>query len=132
MSLVKAALALATALSLATPALADPTIGVGLSYSFGAGKPQTGFGVRLFSDNQRNKFAGSLGADYVMESQMWRGTVGAAYLAHGAYVGLDLGYGLGGGGIDWGVSGGAVNSRKHESGGGGGGGGCDGEGCGEQ
>lgn len=129
MSLTKVALALATAFSLATPALADPTLGVGLSFAFGSGKPQTGFGVRLFTDNQRNKIVGSLGVDYLVESKIWRGTIGPAYLTKGAYVGLDLGYGLGGGGIDFGVSGGAVNSREHKNSSGGGGGGCVGEGC---
>ena len=37
---------------LATPALADPTVGFGLSISFGKGAVETGIGVRIFSDDE--------------------------------------------------------------------------------
>ena len=64
-SVTKPLIALAALLSLSTPALADPTVGLGLSFSFGGGKPQTGVGLRVFSDNERDSFVGSVGVDYM-------------------------------------------------------------------
>ena len=108
----KTLLALAITLALTTPARADPTSGLGLSLSFGGGTPQTGIGLRLFSDNTPNSVAGSLGVDYLLKNQSWRGTVGAAYLGNSAYIGLDMGLGFGGGGIDFGFSGGVVDTSS--------------------
>ena len=91
MSLFKISAILATTLALATPALADPTVGLGLSFSFGGGKPQTGIGLRVFSDDQRDSFVGSVGVDYMFGTQSFRGTVGGAYLGNDTYLGLDMG-----------------------------------------
>jgi hypothetical protein len=110
MALPKSLLALASTLALTAPAQADPTIGLGLSLSFGGGAPQAGVGLRLFSDNTPDSIAGSLGVDYLLKSKAWRGTVGAAYLGDYAYIGLDMGLGFGGGGLDFGFSGGAVDT----------------------
>jgi len=97
---------------LATPAMADPTVGLGLSFSFGGGKVDTGVGLRVFSGNQRDSVVGSLGVDYMFGSQSWRGTVGAAYLGNNSYIGLDLGIGLRDGEIDFGVGVGGANTKR--------------------
>ena len=110
MFLPKPLFALAAVLALTAPANADPTIGIGLSLSFGGGAPQTGVGLRVFSDNSPNSVAGSLGVDYQLKSQSWRGTIGAAYLGNAAYIGLDMGLGFGNGGIGFGFSGGVVDT----------------------
>lgn len=89
---------------LAVPAAADPTVGVGVSVAFGGGKTQSGIGLRVFSDNRRDRAVGSIGLDYMFNSQSWRGTVGAAYLGRNAYVGLDLGIGLSDGSFNFGPS----------------------------
>ena len=93
------AMVLAAALGLATPALAEPTLGGGISFSFGGGAGvNTGLGFRLFSDNNEDRLVGSVGMDYLLGNKGWRGTLGGAYLNRNSYVGLDLGIGLGGGG----------------------------------
>lgn len=97
---------------MAAPAAAKPTIGLGLSVSFGGGQVNTGVGVRVFSDNRRNRAVGALGLDYMFGSQSWRGTVGAAYLGSNSYIGLDLGIGLGTGAIDFGIGAGAANTKR--------------------
>jgi hypothetical protein len=110
-SISKPLIALATVLTLSTPALADPTVGLGLTFSFGGGKPQTGVGLRVFSDNLQGSFVGSVGVDYMFGSQSFRGTVGGAYLGSNTYIGLDMGLGLDGSGFGLGLSGGAVGTK---------------------
>lgn len=96
----------ALALALAGPVAADPTLGVGLSISFGGGTVDTGLGLRLFSDDERDKGALSLGVDYMFVEQTVRPTVGAAYLMDNTYIELnggvsiatgEFGFGFGGG-----------------------------------
>jgi hypothetical protein len=99
----------ALSLGLAAPALADPSIGIGLSLSFGAGKAETSVGVRLLSDNRRDKAAASLGLDYMLQSQRIRPTVGVAYLGHNNYIGADMGFVNGG--LDFGLSAGGVKTK---------------------
>lgn len=111
MQISKTLVALALGMSIAAPAVADPTIGLGLSFSFGGGKSEASLGLRLFSDNTRDSVVGSLGVDYKLNSKAWRGTLGAAYLGKNTYIGLDMGLGLGGGGVDYGVSLGGVSSK---------------------
>lgn len=111
MSLTKLLFTLATTLSLSSPALADPTVGLGLSFSFGGGKPQTGVGLRVFSDNQRDSFVGSVGVDYMFGTKSFRGTVGGAYLGTNTYIGLDMGLGFDGSGFDFGIGGGGVGTK---------------------
>ena len=106
---------------LATPVAADPTIGLGLSFSFGGGQVNTGVGLRVFSDNRRDSVVGSVGVDYMFGTRSWRGTVGAAYLGNNAYIGLDLGIGLGDGAIDFGLGVGGANTKRAPAGGNGGG-----------
>lgn len=83
----------AFALVLAAPATAETTVGLGLSVAFGSGaQPDAGVGVRVFSDDKRNDFTGSIGVDYMFGSRGVRPTVGFAYLGRNTYVGVDLGY----------------------------------------
>jgi hypothetical protein len=76
------------------PLHAEPTIGFGLSISFDQEKVDQGFGVRLFSDDRKETTVGSIGLDYMLGSQSWRGTIGVAQLFEDAYMGLELGIGL--------------------------------------
>lgn len=102
---------------LTTPALADPTVGLGLTFTFGGGQVDTGLGLRVFSDDDSESVVASVGIDYMFRSQSWRGTVGAAYLGEDAYIGLDLGLGLGDRSIDFGISVGGVNTEDGSGGG---------------
>jgi hypothetical protein len=114
----------ALTLAFAAPAVADPgpklaptisskpAIGLGLSFSFGQGKVDTGIGIRVFSGNLRNKTVATVGIDYMLSSQRWRGTLGVARLGNKNYVGLDLGIGLRDGAFDFGVAAGALNTRN--------------------
>lgn len=99
-------------LGMALPAAADPTIGLGLSIAFGSGKVETGVGIRLFSDNRPQKMVGSVGVDYMFQSKRIRPTVGVAYLGTNSYIGLDMGFDLNGGGIDFGPGVGAVQTKR--------------------
>lgn len=106
------AMACALPLMAATPAVAEPTVGLGLTVTFGGGTVDTGIGLRVFSDNRRGSTVGSLGLDYMFGQQNFRGTLGAAYLDRNGYVGIDLGYGFGTGQLDFGVGLGAVRTRS--------------------
>ena len=99
-----------TCAALAIPASADPTFGFGLTMTFGGGQPDVGVGLRVFSDDKRDEFVGAIGVDYMFRSESWRGTVGAAYLKENAYIGLDLGFDLQGGGMDFGIGVGGVKT----------------------
>ncbi|PYF13240.1 hypothetical protein C8J30_101628 [Rhodobacter viridis] len=114
------------ALMLAAPARADPAVGLGVSIAFGGGQVQSGVGLRVFSDDEDDSVVATAGVDYLFQSKSWRGTFGGAYVNDDAYIGLDLGYGIGGGGFTYGPSGGFVNTSAPavaSTGGGGGGGG---------
>lgn len=102
----------ALALGIALPAHAEATIGLGISAVFGSGQMDTGIGLRVFSDNQRDKVAGTIGLDYMFKSKKLRPTIGAAYLGKNAYIGLDMGIDIQTGGIDFGVGVGAMKSKK--------------------
>lgn len=100
---------------LATPAAADPTLGIGISFSFGGGSSvQTGIGARLFSDDEEDSTVASLGIDYLFQSGTWRPTIGVAYLGDDVYLGLDLGYRLDGSGFDYGLSIGGTDTKKDD------------------
>lgn len=99
----------------ASPAVADPTLGVGLTITFGGGQPQVGAGVRVFSDDDEDEFAATVGLDYVFTSQSWRGSVGGAYMMNNSYIGLDGGYNFGSGTFDVGIGGGWADT--HDGGG---------------
>ncbi|WP_216595407.1 hypothetical protein [Aestuariivita boseongensis] len=91
--------------------MADPSVGFGLSIKFGSGVVETGVGIRVFSDDEEDTGAASIGLDYMFQSQSWRGTVGVAYLGDNWFAGLDLGFGLSGSGMDFGVSLGGVDTE---------------------
>jgi hypothetical protein len=95
----------------AAPVQADPTIGFGLSISYGQQKVDTGVGVRVFSDNERDSNVASVGLDYMLISQSWRATIGAAHLDDDTYVGLDLGFD---GDFDFGVSAGWLKEQTEQ------------------
>ena len=100
-------------LALATPVAADPTVGLGLTFTWGGGaRGDTGVGLRLFSDDERKDFVGTLGVDYMLGSQSFRPNVGIAYLARNSYVGMDLGYDFGGSGVNVGVGLGAADTKR--------------------
>jgi len=120
MSLSKGVFALAVCAAFAAPAHADPAVGLGVSIAFGGGQVQSGLGLRVFSDDEEDSAVATAGVDYLFQSKSWRGTVGGAYVNDNAYVGLDLGYGFGGGGFTYGPSGGFLNTSAPESDGGGG------------
>lgn len=103
------------ALSISTPAVADPAVGLGLNFTFGGGQVNTGVGVRVFSDNEADKLAASVGLDYMITSQSWRGSVGAAYLMDNSYVELNGGYNFNGGGFDFGLGGGWADTADQSS-----------------
>lgn len=115
------ALALGQSLVLAAPARADAALGFGLTITFGPSGPQTGAGLRLFSDDEEDSTVASLGLDY-MFSGGWRASLGVAHLGEEYYIGGDVGYGLTGGGFDFGLSGGWADTAPKPSTGGGGGG----------
>jgi hypothetical protein len=109
--------AAATVLAMSLPAAADPTIGIGLSFAFqGGSNTEAGVGLRLFSDNRADSFAGSLGVDYLFKSKRLRPTVGLAYLGSDAYLSVDMGFG--GEGLDFGLGAGLLDTEDFGVGGG--------------
>jgi len=108
-------LALAGSLAFSAPAAADPTIGIGLSVAFGSGGVDTGVGLRVFSDDRRDKAVASIGLDYMFGSQSFRGTIGAAYLSRDVFAGVDLGYNFNRAEFDFGGVVGAANTKRRSS-----------------
>ena len=114
-SLPALAIALGTAVS--APVSADPTFGIGFSIAFGGGQPQVGAGLRVYSDDDEDEVAASLGLDYLFTSQGLRPTIGAAYLMDNSYIGLDLGYDITRGSIDFGAGAGFAETDDDSGGG---------------
>lgn len=102
----------ALALTLSSPAVADPTVGFGLNLTYGNGSVNAGVGVRLFSDDRRDKAAASVGLDYMFGTKNWRGSLGAAYLMDNSYIELNGGYNFNGGGFDIGIGAGGVKTKR--------------------
>ena len=111
---MKKQLLLTTALTLglAVPVLAEPTIGLGVSMTFGSGRHQTGVGLRFMSDNEAESIVGTVGIDYMLQSKNLRPTVGLAYLSEKVYFGLDIGYDFNGSAYDIGVGVGGLNTME--------------------
>jgi hypothetical protein len=97
-------------LGLGAPAAANPTVDFGLSFAFGDTAPQIGFGFPVYSDNRQDWLAGIIGIGSMFGLQSLRPPFGAAYIARGGYVGFDMGFGINGGGIDFGATVGGVTS----------------------
>ena len=95
-----------------SPVSADPAIGFGVSFAFGGGGPEAGIGLRVFSDDRRDETVASIGVDYMFKSKRVRPTIGAARLGDSLYIGLDVGYDFSAGAVDFGISGGAVNTKN--------------------
>lgn len=87
---------------------ANPTLGFGFTFRFGAEGAEPGLSLRVFSDNQQDQLAATLGLDYLPRTRSVLPTLGAAYIGTGVFLGFDLGFGQGG--ISPGFSGGHVNS----------------------
>jgi hypothetical protein len=85
-----AALVISVALP-ANPAVADVGYGGGLNYVFGQG---LSVGLRVFSDDEEDEVAGSMGIDYVLKGRSWRPVVGLVYLGDDHYGELNFGYNL--------------------------------------
>ncbi|MBU2993434.1 hypothetical protein Q4555_00410 [Octadecabacter sp. 1_MG-2023] len=107
--------ATALAATTALPVLADPALGFGVSLAFGGGNVETGVGLRAFSDDEEDSFVASVGVDYMFQSQRVRPTVGAAYLGDDTYFGVDMGFGLNGEGVDFGVGVGGLDTQGAET-----------------
>lgn len=101
-------------MGLAVPVQADPAVGFGLSFVFGGGggDVETGLGVRITSDDEEDSAVATVGLDYMFGSKRLRPTVGAAYLGDNVYFGADLGFNLNGGGFDFGVGVGVIDTKK--------------------
>lgn len=100
-------------LALSTPVAADPTVGLGLTFTWGGGaRGDTGIGLRVFSNDERKDVVGTLGVDYMLGSQSFRPNVGIAYLARNSYVGMDVGYDFGSNGVNVGVGLGAADTKR--------------------
>jgi hypothetical protein len=99
-------------LMLATAAKADPTYGVGLTVQFGSGQVNTGIGIRVFSDDRRDRVVAAAGLDYMFATGAWRGSLGPAYLGDDLYLSLDLGIDLTNRSPEIGVSFGGARTRS--------------------
>jgi hypothetical protein len=110
--LTKAASTTALLFALSTPALADPGVGLGLNFTFGNGGVNTGLGVRIFSNDEQDKAAASVGLDYMFGSQSWRGSLGAAYMMDNSYIELNGGYDFGSSEFDFGIGGGITETTE--------------------
>ena len=105
----------ALAFTLSTPALADPTLGFGINFTFGNGGVNTGVGARVFSDDEQDKAVASVGLDYMFGSQSWRGSLGAAYMMENSYIEMNGGYDFNNGGFDFGIGGGGANTTDQSA-----------------
>jgi hypothetical protein len=64
----------------AAPAFADPTIMVGLSFTFGGSQSgQLGISGRILSNNQRDAFVGAIGGTYYPGTQAFGLDAGIGY-----------------------------------------------------
>lgn len=106
-----AAAATLLGLPLAGPAAADATLGIGFGLAFGAGQVDVGAGLRVFSDDRRDRAAGSVGFDYMFTSGRLRPSLGIAYLYRNGFVGVDLGFDTRRGGPDFGLGAGYADTR---------------------
>jgi hypothetical protein len=90
---------------------ADPSVGLGLNFTFGSNGLDAGVGVRVFSDDTKGKTVASLGLDYMLKSKGLRASVGATRLMDNSYVELNGGYNFKHQGFDLGLGGGFVDTK---------------------
>lgn len=113
MDLKKISLAAAVTASLATPiAQADVAIGAGITYVFGEG---LAVGVKVFTDDEKNKVVGTLGLDYLVNTRAWRPNVGVGYLGENIYGDVNAGYNYGADEWDYGVGIGFLDTDEDKS-----------------
>jgi hypothetical protein len=101
--------AVATMLATSAPVLADPSLGLGLSYVFGGG---VSVGVRVFSTDRPQSGALALGLDYSFSSGALRPTVGAAYLDNDGYVDFSVGVDPDSGTLNYGIGLGGLSGMR--------------------
>lgn len=106
--------ALAFALS-PMAAYADPTVGLGLNVALGSSGADVGLGVRVFSNDQEDKIAASLGLDYMFKSKSLRASAGAAYLMDDSYVEVNGGYTFKSQEFNFGLGLGTVNTEPDDT-----------------
>lgn len=90
------------------PAVADVGYGGGLNYVFGQG---LSIGLRVFSDDEEDEVAGSMGIDYVLKGRSWRPVVGVVYLGDNHYGELNFGYNLSAKKFDVGIGAGYADTE---------------------
>lgn len=111
MTLGRPLIALAAALSLSTPALADPVVGSGPVVFLRPRRAASGHqaaGVLGWRTRQRRGVGG--------RRQSFRGEVGGAYLGRGTYFGPDMKLHFDGGGVNFGAGGVMTSADPKRSG----------------
>ena len=101
--------AMAAMLAIPAPVVAEPSIGLGLSFVFGGG---VAIGGRVFSTDRPQRGALSLGLDYKLGTGAWRPNVGVAYLNNDAYVDFSLGLDLQNREMDYGIGVGGLGGMQ--------------------
>lgn len=118
------AFGLATISVLPRPVAAEPSFGLGVSFVFGGGIV---LGARVFSTDNPQSGAVSLGVDYNFTSRSIRPSIGVAYLDDNAYVDFSIGLDTTTNNLDFGIgAGGLMNMQDTPAPVGGGGGGAEG------
>ncbi len=89
----------------------DIGYGIGLAWM-----PQNGFsvGARVFSDDEEDSVAASVGLDYAFKTKSLRSAVGVAYLGDSNYGEITLGYNLSEKEIDYGFGIGYADTAEEE------------------
>lgn len=88
-------------------------LGIGVTYVFGT-ENNRGFavGAKLFSSNEENKAAASVGIDYMLSSSSFRPNIGLSYLYKtDFYNDINIGYDLNLKKINWGVGAGYTKTN---------------------
>ena len=105
-------LPLCAALALAAgPSLADVSYGIGFSYVFGG---EYGVTAKVFSTDEPDEAAVSLGVDYMFGTGRVRPNIGAAYLDEDFWIDLNLGYNFFNQSIDYGIGAGGLGGMADE------------------
>lgn len=109
---------LAVTLILATSALtsmahADLGYGFGATWVFGSTQDKgLAIGPKLFTANEEDKIAGSLGLDYVFKTSSIRPSIGISYLfKEDMYTNLNVGYDLKDQKVNFGFEGGYTDTQ---------------------
>jgi hypothetical protein len=115
MKKLTAALLIATSGLAATAANAsDVGYGLGVTWVFGSGENSgLAIGPKVFSTNEEDKVAASIGIDYVLKSASFRPNVGVSYLfKEDVYTDLNVGYNLKAKAVDFGFAVGYTETKE--------------------